>query len=409
MREFKTFYQFYSLSYTCAELLLWVPFLKQQNFSAVYFTPIFSSTNHGYDTKDYFQIDARFGTNQQFRELVDALHQAGIAVVVDGVFNHVGREFWAFRDVVEKREQSQYLDWFENLQLEVDAQNGSAQYYPEDNLNYSGWEGNFDLVTLNHQSESLQKHLFDAVDFWVQEFGIDGVRLDVAYLLPDQFLHNLRAHFPGLYLLGEQIHGDYKRLLEAGLNSVTDYNLYKAIWSAMHDKNFFELNWTLQEHQKDYPGMQLWSFLDNQDTDRIASRFLVQGDGGEYVDEALLRMAYFLLFTLPGTPSVYYGAESALHNPQVQTKRIDGAPNADDEIRQHVKIPHALEGSDQADAALAGHISHLVWRKNTDPDLAGTDYEMLELTNTFIKYRRGGKVFWADLDQKQFGVDGAEF
>jgi glycosidase len=403
MHEFKTFYQFYSLSYTSAELLLWVPFLKQQNYSAVYFTPIFSSSNHGYDTIDYAQVDPRFGSNSQFRALVDALHDAGIAVVIDGVFNHVGRDFWAFRDVLEKRNQSQYLGWFKGLELAPDLENGSAQYFPEDGLNYSGWEGNFDLVTLNHDDESLQEHLFEAVQRWVDELGIDGVRLDVAYLLPDAFLQKLRARFPGLYLLGEQIHGDYKRLLDAGLDSVTDYNLYKAIWSSMRDKNFFELNWTLQEHQKDYPGRQLWTFLDNQDTDRIASRFLEQGDGGESVDEQLLRMAYFLLYTLPGTPSVYYGAEEAFRNPQVQTKRIEGAPNADDAIRQHVEIPQALKGSTMEDAALAGHVSHLAWLKLTDADLAGTDYEMLELTNTFIKYRRGEKVFWANLDDKTFG------
>ena len=105
VREYKTFYQFYSLKYTCAELLLWVDFLKRQEYSAVYFTPIFSSTHHGYDTIDYYQVDPRLGTNQQFRELADALHSAGIAVIIDGVFNHVGREFWAFQDVIAKREQ----------------------------------------------------------------------------------------------------------------------------------------------------------------------------------------------------------------------------------------------------------------------------------------------------------------
>ncbi len=157
----------------------WIPHIKKLGANAVYFCPIFESDTHGYNTRDFFKTDCRLGTIDDFKAVFSALHENGIKVVLDGVFNHVGRGFWAFRDVVEKREASPYLNWF-NINL-----NGNSNY--NDNLWYEGWEGNYDLVKLNLRNPAVREHVFSAIKFWIDELDIDGLRLDVAYLLPLDF------------------------------------------------------------------------------------------------------------------------------------------------------------------------------------------------------------------------------
>ncbi|MEE0729077.1 MAG: alpha-amylase family glycosyl hydrolase, partial [Oscillospiraceae bacterium] len=181
----------------------WIPHLQQLNVGAVYFSPVFESDTHGYDTRDYRKLDCRLGTNEAFREVCTALHEAGIRVVLDGVFNHVGRGFWAFQDVLKNREASPYRDWF-HINF-----GGNSNY--NDGLWYEGWEGHFELVKLNLQNPAVVDHLLSCVEFWMQEFGIDGLRLDVAYSLDENFLRRLRGFCqerdPGFFLLGEMIHG----------------------------------------------------------------------------------------------------------------------------------------------------------------------------------------------------------
>ena len=189
---------------TCA-----LPILKKLGINAIYFSPVFESDTHGYNTRDYKKIDTRLGTNEDFKELCEKLHENGIKVVLDGVFNHVGRGFYQFQDVVKNRENSRYLDWFKiNL-------GGNSNY--NDGLWYEGWEGNYDLVKLNLQNGEVVEHILDAVRFWVEEFDIDGLRLDVAYSLDENFLRRLRSFTqelkPEFYLLGEMLHGDYNRLV----------------------------------------------------------------------------------------------------------------------------------------------------------------------------------------------------
>ena len=202
----------------------WIPHLQQLNVGAVYFSPVFESDTHGYDTRDYRKLDCRLGTNEAFREVCTALHEAGIRVVLDGVFNHVGRGFWAFQDVLKNREASPYRDWF-HINF-----GGNSNY--NDGLWYEGWEGHFELVKLNLQNPAVVDHLLSCVEFWMQEFGIDGLRLDVAYSLDENFLRRLRGFCqerdPGFFLLGEMIHGDYKRIMNPEmLHSVTNYECYK--------------------------------------------------------------------------------------------------------------------------------------------------------------------------------------
>ncbi len=277
--------------------------IEKLGANAIYFSPVFESDTHGYNTRDYSRIDRRIGTNEDFAEVVKYLHGKGIKVVLDGVFNHVGRGFWAFQDVLKNREASPYRWWFANISFE-----GNSNY--NDGLWYEGWEGNYDLVKLNLGNEEVIQHIFSCIRGWVDEFDIDGLRLDVAYCLPDEFCRRLRDYCDGLkpdfYILGEVLHGEYGRMLDAkNIHSVTNYQCYKGIHSAFNSLNMFEIihsllrlfgpeDWTVAR------GRHLLSFIDNHDVTRAAS--IVN-------NPAHLPLVYTMVFGMPGIPCVYYGSE----------------------------------------------------------------------------------------------------
>ena len=280
----------------------WIPHMKKLGINAIYFSPVFESDTHGYNTRDYTKIDCRLGTNEDFKEVCDALHEEGIKVVLDGVFNHVGRGFFAFQDVLKNRENSPYKDWF---QINF---GGNSNY--NDGLWYEGWEGNYDLVKLNLYNPAVVEHIFSAIKGWVEEFDIDGLRLDVAYCLTQDFLRQLRNFTNGLkedfFLVGETLHGDYNQWMNPQmLHSVTNYECYKGLFSSFNSMNMFEIahsllrqfgpeNWTL------YKGQHLLCFVDNHDVTRIASNL---------TNEAHLPLIYAMAFGMPGIPCVYYGSE----------------------------------------------------------------------------------------------------
>ncbi len=280
----------------------WIPHMKKLGINAIYFSPVFESDTHGYNTRDYTKIDCRLGTNEDFKEVCDALHEAGIKVVLDGVFNHVGRGFFAFRDVLEKRENSTYKDWFH-----IDF-GGNSNY--NDGLWYEGWEGNYDLVKLNLYNPAVVEHIFAAIKGWVEEFDIDGLRLDVAYCLTPDFLRSLHQYTKGLkedfYLLGETLHGDYNQWMNPEmLDSVTNYECYKGLYSSFNSLNMFEINHSLlrqfgPENWTLYRGKHMLSFVDNHDVTRVASILS---------NEKHLPLIYALSFGMPGIPCVYYGSE----------------------------------------------------------------------------------------------------
>lgn len=280
----------------------WIPHIEKLGANAIYFSPVFESDTHGYNTRDYSKIDTRLGTNEDFQSVCKNLHKAGIKVVLDGVFNHVGRGFWAFQDVLEKRWDSPYKDWFH---ISFD---GNSNY--NDGLWYEGWEGNYDLVKLNLRNEDVIQHIFSCIKGWVEEFDIDGLRLDVAYCLDHDFLRRLRSFCDGLkpdfFLVGETLHGDYNQWMnDSMLHSVTNYECYKGLYSSFNSMNMFEINhsllrqfgpdnWTL------YKGKHLLSFVDNHDVTRVASILS---------NENHLPLIYALAFGMPGIPCVYYGSE----------------------------------------------------------------------------------------------------
>ena len=203
----------------------WIPHLKALGVNVLYLGPVFESTAHGYDTADYFHVDRRFGTNETLAKLIAELHRNGIRVILDGVFNHVGRDFWAFRDLQKNGEDSQFCSWFQGLDFSKRSPFGDA-------FSYEGWSGCYDLVKLNLHSNEVRDHLFHAIRTWVEAFGIDGLRLDVAECLEPQFLCDLSAFCrsldPDFWLMGEVIHGDYKKWANPEmLDSVTNYEVYK--------------------------------------------------------------------------------------------------------------------------------------------------------------------------------------
>ena len=264
----------------------WIPHIKKVGANAIYFSPVFESDTHGYNTRDYTKIDTRLGTNEDFAEVCDNLHKEGIKVVLDGVFNHVGRGFWAFQDVLKNREQSPYVNWFGRI-----AFDGNSNY--NDGLWYEGWEGNYDLVKLNLRNEEVIQHIFDA-----------------AYCLDHDFIRRLRRFCdelkPDFFLLGETLHGDYNQIMnDEMLHSVTNYECYKGLHSSFNSMNMFEINHSLlrqfgPENWTLYKGKHLLSFVDNHDVTRVASILN---------NKKHLPLIYALAFGMPGIPCVYYGSE----------------------------------------------------------------------------------------------------
>lgn len=290
------------LEHRILRLLDWIPHIQSIGADTVLLNPLWESDRHGYDTRDYLAVDCRLGTWEDLRQVCQAFHGAGLRVLLDGVFHHVGRGFWAFRDVQERRWDSPYRDWFH---LNFDGDTG---YH--DGFWYEGWEGHHELVKLNLQNPAVVQHQFDAISRWVRELDIDGLRLDVAYCLPEGYLRQLRTFTSGLkpdfVLLGETLHGDYNRWMNPEMcHSVTNYECYKGLHSSFNSMNLFEIGHSLarqfgSEPWTLYKGKHLLSFLDNHDVERIASILR---------EPRHLPLAYGLLFGMPGVPALYYGSE----------------------------------------------------------------------------------------------------
>ncbi len=276
--------------------------LVKLNVGAVYFCPVFESSSHGYDTKDYSRIDKRLGSNDDFKTVCDELHKNGIKIILDGVFNHVGRDFFAFRDVIENKFNSHYKDWF---YINFD---GNSAY--NDGFWYEGWEGHFELVKLNLENSQVKQYLFERVGEWIELFDIDGLRLDVAYMLNRTFMGELRTYVNSkkrdFFMAGEMIHGNYRELINPQmLDSCTNYECFKGIYSSFNSMNMFEIAHSLKNRfgKEDwcmYKGLKLINFVDNHDVTRLASNL---------VNKNHLLPAYGLLMAMPGIPCIYYGSE----------------------------------------------------------------------------------------------------
>ena len=284
------------------KIMDWVDYLQELGVSSLLLNPIFESDNHGYDTRDFRQIDCRLGTNEDFADVCKCLHDHGIRIVLDGVFNHVGRGFWAFRDVQEKKWDSPYKDWFH-----ISFDGNSAW---NDGFWYEGWEGHYELVKLNLQNPAVVDYLLDCVKYWVDTFDIDGLRLDVAYSLDRGFMQRLRSYTselkPEFALIGEVLFGDYNLIVnDSMLHSCTNYECYKGLYSSFNSMNLFEIAHSLhRQYGPDpwciYRGKHLMSFLDNHDVTRLASIL---------TNKKHIPLAYGILMGMPSIPCLYYGSE----------------------------------------------------------------------------------------------------
>lgn len=352
-------------------LIPWIAHIKEIGCNAIYIGPLFESVGHGYETTDYKKLDSRLGTNEDLTNYVAECHRQGIRVILDGVFNHTGRDFFAFRDIREKRENSPYKDWYRNVNFW-----GNNQY--NDGFSYENWGGYDLLAKLNQYNPAVRDYICDVVRFWVKEFDIDGIRLDAADVLDFDYMRALRHVAdevkPEFWLMGEVIHGDYTRWVNEGtLHSVTNYHLHKALYSGHNDHNYFEIAHTVKRLYgmggNSPEGLKLYNFVDNHDVERIYTKLN---------NKAHFAPVHVLLYTLPGIPSIYYGSEFG----------IEGRKDrySDDSLRP------ALSLDDYADAleknACTRQIAALGKVRQKTKALSYGDYRELLLTNRQYAFSR---------------------
>ena len=346
----------------------WIEHLQKLGVSCVMLNPVFESEAHGYDTINYSMVDVRLGTNEDLRAVVDAFHAAGIKVLLDGVFNHVGRSFWAFEDVRQNREASDYADWF--------CINWGANNEYDDGFGYETWAGVPYLVKLNHRNFDLNAYCADVIREWEQEYDIDGLRLDVAYCLDIGFLGYLRQIANELsdkrgekfLLLGETMFGDYNMWMgDETCDSVTNYECYKGLWSSMNAANMHEVAYALERQSGDkpwdlYTGKHLLNFVDNHDVPRIATQL---------DDKKQLKPLYGLLFGMCGVPCIYYGSEWGIEGEQ---------KFGDHELRPAVEKPEWNK--------LTDWISKLAKVRRENVALTMGDYHELQVQPTHLVFQR---------------------
>ena len=343
----------------------WSSYLESLGVSSILLNPIFESDNHGYDTRDYKKIDCRLGTNEDFADVCKDLHAHNVKIVLDGVFNHVGRGFWAFKDVQEKKWDSPYKDWF---CINFD---GNSCY--NDGFWYEGWEGHFELVKLNLANPSVVDYLLECVKGWIDEFDIDGLRLDVAYCLDRNFMKRLRNYCqelkPDFALIGEVLFGDYNQIVnDEMLHSCTNYECYKGIYSSFNSMNMFEIAHSLNrqygpEQWCIYRGKHLMSFVDNHDVTRIASIL---------TNKNHLPLTYGLLLGMPGVPCIYYGSEWGEEGVK--------APNNDYALRPCFEEPKPNE--------LTKEIKKMIHVRTGSNALCHGSYRNVVLTNHQLIFER---------------------
>ena len=352
-------------------LLPFVSQIKKLGFNALYIGPLFESVGHGYETTDYKKLDTRLGTNEDLKGFVAECHKQGIRVVLDGVFNHTGRDFFAFKDIRQQREASRYKDWYCNVNL-----NGNNEY--NDGFSYDNWGGYDLLVKLNQHNPEVRKYISDVIRFWVKEFDIDGIRLDAADVLDFGYMQMLRQVAnevkKDFWLMGEVIHGDYIRWVNGDtLHSVTNYHLHKALYSGHNDHNYFEIAHTVKRLYEmggnKADGLKLYNFVDNHDVERIYTKL---NNKSHFIP------VHILLYTLPGVPSVYYGSEFGIEGQKQY--------GSDDSLRPAVSYEQYMsivEGNN-----LTKLIARLGTIRQENKALSYGDYKELLLTNCQYAFER---------------------
>jgi len=331
----------------------WLDHALELGASGVALGPIFASRSHGYDTTDHYRIDPRLGDDGDFDRLVEEARARGLRILLDGVFNHVGADFARYREAVDGGDPS----WFRQ------GSNG-----------FETFEGHDGLIALNHDNPDVVGYTADVMSHWLSR-GADGWRLDAAYAVPDRFwaqvLPQVRRDFPDAWFVGEVIHGDYPAIVAAStFDSITQYELWKAIWSSLNDGNFHELDWALRRHDEFVETFVPMTFVGNHDVTRIASQL----DDPRHVEHALV-----VLLTTAGTPSVYAGDEWAYRG--VKEERFGG----DDAVRPEFPFRPA-ESEHLGHDAFRLH-QHLIGLRRRNPWLYTARTTPLRLTNEHYVFR----------------------
>jgi cyclomaltodextrinase len=350
---------------TLADLIPWLDHAIRVGANVLSLGPIFHSYSHGYDTIDFYRIDPRLGTMNDFKALADAAHERGMKIILDGVFNHVGSR----HEMVQSLREGPDSQYAECLLPNWDGwQEGELP-------DYHCFEGHTGLATLNHQNSIVRRKIAEVMNYWLEQ-GADGWRLDAAYSMDphvwQDILPEVRGQHPDVWIVAEVIHGDYPQLVEdSGWDSLTQYELWKATWSALNDQNFFELDWTLQRHNEFLDQFLPQTFIGNHDVTRIASKLETEDDVG---------LAVAVLMTTGGIPSIYYGDEIGFTG--VKEERLGG----DDAIRQ--PLPDSPQG--QLDSSRAGRFFHwyssLSSLRRQHPWLWHARTKIVELENEVMRY-----------------------
>ena len=367
-------------------LVPWISHLKKMGINALYIGPLFESVGHGYETTDYKKLDSRLGTNEDLTGFVEKCHEEGIRVILDGVFNHTGRDFFAFRDLKEKRENSPYRDWYCNVNFW-----GNNEY--NDGFSYENWGGFNLLAKLNQKNPAVRDYICDVIRFWVKEFDIDGLRLDAADVLDFDFMKELRRTADTVkqdfWLMGEVIHGDYSRWAnENTLHSVTNYALHKGLYSGMNDHNFFEIAHTVNRILGMIPPhIRLYNFVDNHDVERIYTKL---------INKAHFTPVHILLFTLPGIPSIYYGSEFGIEGKKERY--------SDDSLRPYIDLSdHAEDYEKNPCTRLIAALGRI--HADCAEEFSRGDYRQLCLTNRQYAYGRGRLIVAVNNDDNEAEVN----
>lgn len=344
----------------------WVDHLADLGVNAVYIGPLWEAGSHGYDTVSYWDVDRRLGSQATLQNLVRLLHQRRIRVVLDAVFNHVGREFFAFESLRRLGRQSPYVGWFEGLSFDRRSPQGDAFWY-------EGWKGHYDLAKLNVQAAEVRLHLLEAVRHWIEAYDIDGLRLDAADCLDKGFLTELKAFCrrlkPDFWLMGEVVIGDYSSW---GLDAITNYELYDSFHKSHNQLDYTVLAATLDRQYGpagQYRHQPLYNFVDNHDVNRIAS--LLKRSGQLYP-------LHILLMTLPGIPSIYYGSEAGLEGKRLRW--------SDRPLRPFLPDPGALRESRSYD--LVASLRKLAQLRHQQPVLRSGSYRTLQASAQQLVFAR---------------------
>lgn len=348
------------------ELIPWLDYAVELGASGLALGPVFASETHGYDTTDYFAIDPRLGSLEDFDTLVAEAGRRGLRILLDGVFNHTGRSFAPFQQVLTQGPGAPTAAWFS-----LDWPDGAG---PGIEPGYRDFEGHHHLVALDHEEPAVADFVVEVMEYWLGR-GADGWRLDAAYAVPSSFwadvMQRVRSSHPDAYFVGEYIHGDYAAAVQAGgIDSTTQYELWKAIWSSLNDANFYELAAALERHNALLAAFAPLTFVGNHDVTRIASKL---------EDPALVQHAAVVLFTVGGTPSVYYGDEQGYRG--IKEDRAGG----DDDVRPlFPPSPHDL--SPIGGPVFALH-QELIGLRRRNAWLHRARTEVLHLSNEVLAYR----------------------